>query len=335
MVIADKAYLRIEGLRFQNFSSNNDNVPTGLLITGKSHDILINDCQISHIQTKNPNAKQANAHALAVYGDQEVPIYHLDITNCDLFQNSLGLSEALVLNGNVKKFTIAKNKIRDNDNIGIDMIGFEGTAPKNDFVREGICEQNELWNNSTTRNPSYQEASSASIYVDGGRDIVIQQNTIWQSDIGIEAASEHYKKATQQIVIRNNLIYDCKEIAGIAFGGYDHERGSDSAIKIYNNTLVNNLVHILVQEHAQVPSNEIVNNILYQGEPYEGDLTAIEQTMNFIGDPIFVDEETGDFHLSTQSPARNQGIVNQWGGTANLDRKQRVENQKIHLGAFQ
>lgn len=174
MVIADKAYLRIEGLRFQNFSSNNDNVPTGLLITGKSHDILINDCQISHIQTKNPNAKQANAHALAVYGDQEVPIYHLDITNCDLFQNSLGLSEALVLNGNVKKFTIAKNKIRDNDNIGIDMIGFEGTAPKNDFVREGICEQNELWNNSTTRNPSYQEASSASIYVDGGRDIVIQ-----------------------------------------------------------------------------------------------------------------------------------------------------------------
>ena len=46
-----------------------------------------------------------------MYGDQEVPIYHLDITNCDLFQNSLGLSEALVLNGNVKKFTIAKNKI--------------------------------------------------------------------------------------------------------------------------------------------------------------------------------------------------------------------------------
>lgn len=103
---------------------------------------------------------------------------------------------------------------------------------------------------------------------------------------------------------------------------------------------VNKMNFGIIRPRAILPTkkhhpNEIVNNILYQGEPYEGDLTAIEQTMNFIGDPIFVDEETGDFHLSTQSPARNQGIVNQWVGTADLDGKQRVENQKIHLGAFQ
>jgi len=36
------------------------------------------------------------------------------------------VSESMVLNGNVEHFVVSHNKVHDNDNIGIDFIGFEG-----------------------------------------------------------------------------------------------------------------------------------------------------------------------------------------------------------------
>ena len=38
----------------------------------------------------------------------------------------LGASESVVVNGNVKGWRIAGNHIHDNNNIGIDAIGYEG-----------------------------------------------------------------------------------------------------------------------------------------------------------------------------------------------------------------
>lgn len=136
-------------------------------------------------------------------------------------------------------------------------------------------------------------------------------------------------------MIRNNLIYDCLEIAGIAFGGYDEQRGSTTEIKIYNNTLVNNAVHILVQANAQVASNEIINNILYLGEVYEGDLTQIKHIPNCYQQPKFVDEQKHDFHLRKDSSARNTGIISQWIGDDDLDGNSRINDQKINFGAYQ
>jgi hypothetical protein len=40
-----------------------------------------------------------------------------------------GSSESLVVNGNVTNFRITHNVVHDNNNIGIDVIGFERTAP--------------------------------------------------------------------------------------------------------------------------------------------------------------------------------------------------------------
>lgn len=287
--IFNKCFIRIEGLTIKNFSSQDENVPVGILLQGNSHDITLKNCQISNIQTINTDSTQANAHAIAVYGTKsDQPIYNIKITQCEVFQNTLGLSEAVALNGNVKQFEITKNKIHDNDNIGIDLIGFEGVATRDDVTRKGICIDNELWNNTTKYNPSYNEASAASIYVDGGREIIIQQNRIWQSDIGIEVASEHRYKEVTDVLINNNFIFDCTEIAGIALGGYDSNQGSASKIRIYNNVLINNGIHILVQEFAQNVSNQIDHNLFYEGEPFSGDLESIQIGPNFIINSIFM-----------------------------------------------
>ena len=79
-----------------------------------------------------------------------------------------GSSESVVLNGNIDGFLIAGNRVHDNNNIGIDMIGFEGTAmhpdqdsEKNQYeadrVRNGICRDNIIYNISAEGNEAYFE----------------------------------------------------------------------------------------------------------------------------------------------------------------------------------
>lgn len=95
----------------------------------------------------------------------------------------------MVLNGNIDGFVIKDNTIHDNNNIGIDMIGFEGTAMhpdeesgrnayEADMVRNGICEGNVIYNISAEGNPAYFEDGeydlcAGGIYVDGGQKIEI------------------------------------------------------------------------------------------------------------------------------------------------------------------
>lgn len=45
-----------------------------------------------------------------------------------------GVSEVVVLNGNIDGFIIFGNVVCNNNNIGIDFIGYEGIVDKNDYV---------------------------------------------------------------------------------------------------------------------------------------------------------------------------------------------------------
>ena len=130
------------------------------------------------------------------------------------------------------------------------MIGFEGTAPDPtvDQARDGIVRANTVWNVDSYGNPAYgNDRSADGIYVDGGRDILIEGNVVHDVNIGIELASEHAGRSTRNITARNNVVYDATAI-GIAIGGYDRRRGSTEDCIIVNNTFVNtDGVELLVQ----------------------------------------------------------------------------------------
>ena len=69
-----------------------------------------------------------NAHGIAVYGDDpHAPVTDLAIRDNVVDHLHLGASESVVVNGNVNGWAITGNHIHDNDNIGIDAIGFEPT----------------------------------------------------------------------------------------------------------------------------------------------------------------------------------------------------------------
>jgi hypothetical protein len=65
---------------------------------------------------------------------------------------------------------------------------------------------------------------------------VIEQNVVYNADIGIEAASEHHNRVSSYVTIRNNLIYG-SYIMGVSIGGYGNSVGGTDHWKIVNNTL--------------------------------------------------------------------------------------------------
>ena len=59
------------------------------------------------------------------------------------------------MDGNVTNFVITNNVVHDNDNIGIDVIGFEGVSPDPayDYARNGTVAGNTIYNISAINNP--------------------------------------------------------------------------------------------------------------------------------------------------------------------------------------
>jgi hypothetical protein len=152
-----------------------------------------------------------NGFGIAVYGtDAKTPISELVIDGNEVHHLKTGSSESLVVNGNVTNFRITHNVVHDNNNIGIDVIGFERTAPDPavDQARDGVVSGNLVYNITSRGNPAYRnEENSDGIYVDGGTRVLIEQNVMHDVDFGIELASEHKDRATSYITARNNLIY--------------------------------------------------------------------------------------------------------------------------------
>jgi hypothetical protein len=81
-----------------------------------------------------------------------------------------GCSETMSLDGNVQYWTVSNNLIHDNNNIGIDAIGFEGVSPNSstDQARDGSIVGNTVYNITSYGNPAYGSQYAADgIYVDG------------------------------------------------------------------------------------------------------------------------------------------------------------------------
>lgn len=247
--LADVDYVTVQGFEIRNFTTASKNaVPVGIYVHGSGGFINLSNNKIHDIKnTVTPTGKDRlgrDAHGIAVYGTKApASIHDLTISGNELYNLVLGSSESLVLNGNVDGFAVTDNLIHNNDNIGIDLIGFEGTAPNTayDQARNGLVKGNRVYNNSSNNNLSYKkdDNSTGGIYVDGGKDSIIEQNYSYNNDIGIEIASEHAGKATSNITVRSNVIYN-NRLTGIAMGGYDDERGSTVNCKIVNNTLYKN-----------------------------------------------------------------------------------------------
>ncbi|MDC8105795.1 T9SS type A sorting domain-containing protein [Chryseobacterium sp. PTM-20240506] len=267
LTVTNKSFLKFENLTIQNKTVND---AQGVLVQttgiGSSTDLTFKNIKVTKINWNankdipvNPNN---NAQGFIVYG-RNGGITNLTIDECKVFNNILGYSEALAVNGNIDGFIVKNCKVYDNTNIGIDILGHEGTASNTslDEARNGVVINNECYNNVA------KYATSAGIYVDGARNITIERNKSYQNGYGIEVGAER-DGIVQQITVKNNLIYKNKE-AGLSIGGFD----DNTTGQVINSVIRNNT--FLQNDTANKGSGEISmskasnctfeNNIFYTG----------------------------------------------------------------------
>ncbi len=269
IVIENKAYIKLIGFEIRNLKAGGVSAafPAGIWIRGNGAFLEIRNNSVHDIEN---SCSRCGAHGIAVYGrDPNASIHDILIDGNQVYNGKFGWSESMVLNGNVEKFIVSNNIVHDNDNIGIDFIGYEGENPNSavDRARDGTVFGNLIYNINSFGNPAYgADRSAGGIYVDGGTNIIIERNIVHHANLGIELASEWAGKTTSYITLRDNFIYSNTQ-AGIAFGGYDRRRGSTQYCNIINNTLYNNFTQgdwgaeLYVQFDTRY--NIVRNNVIY------------------------------------------------------------------------
>jgi hypothetical protein len=102
------------------------------VIGAGSHIELLKN-NVHHIEQtfngRDAPGRGGNGFGIAVYGtNSKAPTTDLIIDGNEVHHLKTGSIESLVVNGKVTNFRITHNIVHDNNNIGIDMIGFERTA---------------------------------------------------------------------------------------------------------------------------------------------------------------------------------------------------------------
>jgi hypothetical protein len=276
ITLNNASYVIIEGFEIRNYTTAKlSQVPLGIYIEGAGSGVQIVNNHIHNITTTaktSPKKCGSDAFGMTVYGTQApASINGLVISGNELDNMETGCSETLSLDGNVDGFEIVSNRIHDNNNIAIGAIGFEKVSPDPayDQARNGEIRGNLVYNITSYGNPDYGKQYAADgIYVDGGTQIVIEQNVVHNTDLAIELASEHKGHVTSYITARNNVVYQ-NNANGISIGGYGAARGGTDHCTIVNNTLFDDDTKKTGSGEFQIQfyatNNVFENNIAYAG----------------------------------------------------------------------
>ncbi|MCC6766359.1 MAG: right-handed parallel beta-helix repeat-containing protein [Deltaproteobacteria bacterium] len=229
MVLLDsRSYLKVVGFEIRNNPGVTDG--SGVRILGSGSHLEIRDNRIHDMRGQN-------AMGITVYATEPTPISDLVIDGNEIWDCEPATSEALTLNGNVDGFVVSDNFVHDVDNIGIDCIGGE-TDIQPDPAK--VCRNGVIRGNRVARaRSSYGGGFAAGIYVDGGRDVVIENNLVTECDVGMEIGAENGGTVTSGIVVRNNVIHG-NDKAGLGFGGYAAYTGRVADCRFTGNTLYKN-----------------------------------------------------------------------------------------------
>jgi hypothetical protein len=314
-IVGSRSYITISGFEIRHYTtSSEDDVPTGVWITGSGTGIQILNNRVHNITTKAE--ANGNAFGISVYGTSKTPITQLVISGNEVYDLRTGESESVNVDGNVTYFKITNNLIHDNDNIGIDAIGYEGVGPVGyDEAMYGEISGNTIYNISGITNPGEgYEYDADGLYCDGCAYVTFERNVIIQVDYGIETTSENQvcqENGTEwsgpnntgtaargkfpcygrYATVRNNIFYN-SNACGNSIGGYApatrNGGPSNGGGSSYHDVFVNNTLY---------------NNATQPGNYSEGGSTAEFQIQNQVG------SEQGDIYENNLVYA---GTFNTW-----------------------
>lgn len=373
--IDSKSFLTISKLTLtNNFMQDAE----GIHIVGTAQDITIESCKINHIGwTSNANADpysvspSGQSHGIIVNGRTVQGITNVSIRHCQLSDLITGNSEALTLVGNVNGFDVSHDTIHHTKNIGIVTAGHyawavdPGVPASLNQARNGVISHNLVYENRRFSNVD----APAGIYVDGGRDIQVFDNVVYNNGNGLSLGCENGGASVASFVsFFNNRVYQ-NDNHGIVFGA---NAGLVKKCVLRNNTFYHNgtiqnwtsEVSLQKTDSCQILQNILLplsnlhyaasifgyittqltfdNNLAYRYTGYQGDLiytgspTQFTAINTLITDPQMVNPATFDFGLLDASPCINAGLA-AYGIPAQTDAlgNARLVNGNIDLGALE
>ncbi len=268
--LTTNSYIIIRGFEIRNYQSGSKSTPVGIDFEGAGSYVQLLNNHIHNIAATGRSCSSANALGVAIYGRQApASINHFTFSGNEVDHNTTGCSETVTVNGNVQYWVESNNLIHDDNNIGMDFIGFEGTAPnvRYDQARDGWNFGNTIYNISSSNNPVYTSNCwcADGFYADGGTRIIVERDLVHDVDIN-EAASEHSGHDSSYVTIRNSVIYNM-HAPGISIGGYSSKVGGSDHVVIVNNTLYHDSTRVSGQGEFQIQyharANMIENNVVY------------------------------------------------------------------------
>lgn len=262
-----RGHLRITGFELRNLTGNDT---SGIRLragtTGTLTNVEIRNCRIHTILG-------ISAMAITIYGmNGTTSLSNVLVDGCEIWNCQPADSETVAINGNVDSFTVSNCYIHDCNNIGIDAIGgeagFPAGNPAGKVARNGVIRGNRV-ERCIAGGPSLGIAA-AGIYVDGGQNILIENNIVAECEFGIEVGAEN-ALTTSGITVRQNILTR-NRLSGLIFGAPDFSAGTVSGCLFQNNVI--SLNDTLDEEAAEVQmqaagANTFENNILHA----EGDAT--------------------------------------------------------------
>lgn len=299
--ISSKNYIKINGIHFKNLNGS----AWAVKVDGDSHHIEFKNCQFSKLYALNGG----QFNPLVFCGSNEIsPISAILVDNCSIFDCRTGTSEALTFVGNVSGFIVTNNHINNTGNIGIVAAGFYNwcnSSPSNSQARNGIIRGN------LVENCRSSIAIAAGIYVDGGKNIIIEQNICRNGQRGFQINCENQYSvvgaAADKVIIRNNLAYNNSR-GGIGLGGCLGQswckNGRIMNSWILNNTCANNYNKNILEPDEVTPQDygelnldysekcTIRNNIFYSSIEGRSKLLNSWQFAN-----TFVIELTSNYNI--------------------------------------
>ena len=228
---------------------------------GQNH-LIFKNIDIHDLKTSQT---EYGCNAFLFMGEKKAPINNIMLINNTCHDLTLGYSEAISFAGNCEYCYVIDNEVYNCTNIGIDFYGNAEycSVESLDQARYCVAAYNTVYN----CNSPY--ADCAGIYVDGGRNCLIEGNLVYKCQYGIEIGSEELneKYPVTDIVVRNNILAE-NTVCTIRIGGYDTKTsGTVKNSVFYNNTFVNNTgdSDIII---SKVDSIVIANNFFVGNIPY-------------------------------------------------------------------
>lgn len=250
------SYIIIENINFADVTAKN--VQGIALYGGGQHHIIIRNNVFDSLKTIGIE-EDYGANGVLLMGENEKGIKQIAIYKNTLSNNVIGYSEALSVAGNCEEVFVLENILDSNTNIGIDFYGNAGYCSKQelDQPRKSVAINNKV------KKSISPYADCSGIYIDGARDIYVYQNTVEESQYGIEIGSEEKndKYPVKNIIVEKNTLVD-NTVTGLRIGGYQQQATGvvkESTIKENLISGSHNGIIISKAENIVLDSNQILD----------------------------------------------------------------------------